>query len=147
MQAVTKISAYSPRPILRHQKLAVECRNVVKEYFLYQHRTNSLRDWIIRTLLRRPIHVGQSIFSITDFNLTVHKGESVAFIGNNGSGKSTALRLIAGIYQPTSGSIQTFGQVGAVMELGAGFHMELTGSENVEIYAALMALRDPLTGI
>ena len=140
MEALTETLPYPPGSILQHQEPAVECRDVVKEYFLYQQRTTSLRDWIIRTLLRRPIQVGQSFFSFTDFNLTVHKGESVALIGNNGSGKSTALRLMAGIYQPTSGSIQTFGRVGAVLELGAGFHMELTGSENVEIYAALMGL-------
>jgi len=140
MQAFTETSP-SPSIIpVRLQEYAVECRNVVKEYYAYQQRTTYLRDWIIRTLFRRPIHVRHSFFSLRDFNLTVHKGESVALIGNNGSGKSTALRLMAGIYQPTSGSIQTFGRVGAVLELGAGFHTELTGAENVEIYAALLGL-------
>lgn len=118
----------------------MECRNVFKEYFVYQQRTNSLRDWVIRTLLRHPIHTGHLFFNLKDFNFVVRKGESVALIGNNGSGKSTALRLMAGIYLPTTGSIQTFGRVGAVIELGAGFHAELTGAENVEIYAALMGL-------
>ena len=75
-----------------------------------------------------------------DFTVSVNKGECVALIGNNGSGKSTALRLMAGIYQPTSGTIKTCGRVGAVIELVAGFHLELTGAENVEIYAALMGL-------
>lgn len=140
MSTRTKISPSPSIATVRLQEAAIECRNVVKEYYAYQQRTSSLREWFVRTLLRHPIHSGQSFFSLRDFNLTVHKGESVALIGNNGSGKSTALRLMAGIYQPTSGSIHTYGRVGAVMELGAGFHAELTGAENVEIYAALMGL-------
>lgn len=118
----------------------MECRNVVKEYFLHQQRITSLREWLLRALLRRPIPASPSFFSLTDFNISVSKGECLALIGNNGSGKSTALRLMAGIYQPTSGIIETWGRVGAVIELGAGFHLELTGAENVEIYAALMGL-------
>ncbi len=140
MQALTETSSSPSIVPPQLQEYAVECRNVVKEYYAYQQRTTSLREWFVRTLLRHPIHSGQSFFSLRDFNLTVPKGESVALIGNNGSGKSTALRLMAGIYQPTSGSIQTFGRVGAVLELGAGFHTELTGAENVEIYAALLGL-------
>lgn len=119
---------------------AVECRAVTKEYHVYQHRTTSLRDWIVRSLLRRPIHSRQSFFTLENFNFRVAQGESVALIGNNGSGKSTVLRLLAGIYQPTSGSIETIGRIGAVIELGAGFHMELTGAENVKIYASLLGL-------
>lgn len=140
MHSLPETLPHPSETLLQHQELALECRNVVKEYHVYQQRTTSLREWVIRTLLRQPIHARQSIFTLTDFNLTVHKGESVAFIGNNGSGKSTALRLMAGIYQPSSGTIHTFGRVGAVIELGAGFHAELTGAENVEIYAALMGL-------
>ncbi len=140
MHAVTETLSHPSKTFQGLQKPALECRNVVKEYFLYQQRTTSLREWVIRTLLRHPIPAGQSFFTLTNFNMTVSKGESVALIGDNGSGKSTALRLMAGIYQPTSGSIHTFGRVGVVMELGAGFHMELTGAENVEIYAVLMGL-------
>ena len=140
MQSVMEATRCLPNTVLRPEALAVECRKVVKEYYIYQHRTTSIREWFIRTLLRRPIHVRQSLFTLTDFDLRVGKGESVALIGTNGSGKSTALRLLAGIYKPTSGSVQTFGRVGAVIELGAGFHMELTGAENIEIYAGLMGL-------
>ena len=61
-------------------------------------------------------------------------------VGSNGSGKSTALRLIAGIYEPSTGSVETRGRIGTVIELGAGFHMELTGAENVDLYAAVMGL-------
>ena len=140
MESVIEATRFLPNTALRPEALAVECRKVVKEYFLYRHRTTSIREWFIRTLLRLPIHVGQSFFTLTDFDLRVNKGEGVALIGANGSGKSTALRLIAGIYEPTSGSVQTFGRVGAVIGLGVGFHRELTGAENIEVYAALMGL-------
>ena len=64
----------------------------------------------------------------------------MALIGANGSGKSTALRLIAGIYRPSSGTIETNGRITAVIELGAGFHPELTGAENIALYAAVLGL-------
>jgi ABC-type polysaccharide/polyol phosphate transport system ATPase subunit len=119
---------------------AVVCRGVEKRFYHYEHRTTSLREFFVRTVLRRPIHVRRPHFQIRDFDLTVRQGESVALIGPNGSGKSTALRLIAGIYPPTSGSIVTHGRVGAVIELAAGFHPELTGGENIALYATVMGL-------
>jgi len=73
-------------------------------------------------------------------NLLVERGEAVALLGRNGSGKSTALRLIAGIYQPTTGTVETNGRITAVIELGAGFHPELTGAENIALYAAVLGL-------
>jgi ABC-type polysaccharide/polyol phosphate transport system ATPase subunit len=117
---------------------AVLCRGVVKRFYLYEHRTSSLREAFIRKVMRRPLHVRRARFSLTDFNLAVAPGESVALIGSNGSGKSTALRLIAGIYTPTEGIVETRGRVAAVIELGVGFHPELTGAENVGLYAAVL---------
>ena len=119
---------------------AVLCRNVLKQFYVYSHRTTSLREWFVRTALRQPLHTGRPEFSLRDFNLQVGKGESVALIGGNGSGKSTVLRLLAGIYRPTAGTVTTSGRVAAVIELGAGFNTELTGAENVELYAAIMGL-------
>lgn len=140
MTAILESPSLPVETTLRDEVPAVECQKVVKEYFLYHYRITSLREWLLRTLLRHPFPAKPSYFSLRDFNLSVGKGECVALIGNNGSGKSTALRLMAGIYQPTSGSILISGRVGAVLELGAGFHGELTGAENVEIYSALMGL-------
>jgi ABC-2 type transport system ATP-binding protein len=73
-------------------------------------------------------------------DLTVSRGESVALLGRNGSGKSTVLRLIAGIYRATAGTVETSGRITAVIELGAGFHPELTGAENIALYAAVLGL-------
>jgi ABC-type polysaccharide/polyol phosphate transport system ATPase subunit len=126
---------------------AIECRSVGKEFYIYQHRTNSLREWFIRTLMRKPLHIRRPSFSLSDFNVKIRKGEGVALIGSNGSGKSTALRLIAGIYKPSAGSVKTVGRIGAVIELGAGFHSELTGMENVQLYGAILGLNRKELGI
>jgi ABC-type polysaccharide/polyol phosphate transport system ATPase subunit len=119
---------------------AVELRGVSKRFYYYEHRTSSLREWFIRRVLRRPIHVRRSAFSLQDLDLRVEPGESVALLGHNGSGKSTILRLVAGIYQPTVGTITTNGRITAVIELGAGFHPELTGAENIALYGAVLGL-------
>ena len=124
---------------------AVLCRGVAKQFYLYSHRTTSLREWFIRSALGRPIHVRHAEFSLRDFNLRVERGDTVALVGPNGGGKSTVLRLIAGIYTPTGGTVETSGRIAAVIELGAGFNMELTGAENVELYGSIMGLsRDRL---
>jgi ABC-type polysaccharide/polyol phosphate transport system ATPase subunit len=119
---------------------AIICRDVTKQFYVYSHRTVSLREWFIRSIKRRPIHERHAEFSLKGFNLQVQRGESVALIGPNGCGKTTVLRLIAGIYEPTFGSIYTYGRVTAVIELGAGFNEELTGAENIELYGAIMGL-------
>jgi len=80
----------------------IQCINVDKEFYVYQHRTTSLREWFIRTLMRKPLYVRRASFTLQDFNLEIKKGEGVALIGSNGAGKSTALRLIAGIYKPSA---------------------------------------------
>jgi lipopolysaccharide transport system ATP-binding protein len=113
---------------------------VVKRFHHYEHRTTSLREFFIRSVLRRPIHVRRALFTLRGLDLRVDAGEAVALVGSNGSGKSTALRLIAGIYAPSEGVIETRGRLTAVIELGAGFHPELTGAENVELYASVMGL-------
>lgn len=118
----------------------IECDSVTKHFYLYEHRTSSLQEFFVRSVMRRPIHVRHAKFQLTNFNLQVAAGESIGLIGANGSGKSTALRLIAGIYPPTSGTIVRRGRVVAVIELGAAFHPELTGAENVRLYAAALGL-------
>ena len=120
--------------------VAIVCRDVMKEFYVYSHRTKTLREWFIRTVQRKPIHTRHAEFSLNDFNLTVRRGESIALVGPNGSGKSTVLRLIAKIYEPTAGTVSTFGRVTAVIELGTGFNAELTGAENIELYGAIMGL-------
>jgi ABC-type polysaccharide/polyol phosphate transport system ATPase subunit len=119
---------------------AVELRGVSKRFYFYEHRTSSLREWFIRQVLRHPLHVRRAEFTLRAVDLRVERGESVALLGPNGSGKSTALRLIAGIYRPSTGQVATNGRITAVIELGAGFHPELTGAENIALYASVLGI-------
>ncbi|MBN1826684.1 MAG: ABC transporter ATP-binding protein [Candidatus Eisenbacteria bacterium] len=120
---------------------AVDCRDVVKRFYYYTHRTTTLREWFIRVARRRPVDVRGAEFVLRGFRLRVDPGEAVALIGPNGSGKSTVLRLIAGIYKPTEGTIRVEGRLAAVMDLGVGFHPELTGTENARVSGAILGMR------
>jgi len=117
----------------------VECRNVGKE-FRYASGATSLREWFIRTVGRRGVRRAAPAFRLTGFDLSAGRGDTVAIIGGNGSGKSTVLRLIAGIYTPSEGEIRTRGRIGAVVELGMGLHPELTGSENIHLYGTILGM-------
>ncbi len=118
----------------------IECREVVKRYYYYTHRTSTLREWFIRIIKRKPIHERSPEYTLSDFNISVGRGEAVALIGPNGAGKSTTLRLIAGIYKPTKGVIEVNGRMAAIMELGVGFHPELTGKENVSLCGSILGM-------
>jgi lipopolysaccharide transport system ATP-binding protein len=78
--------------------------------------------------------------ALKDIDFSVNKGESLALVGENGAGKSTLLKIIAGVLQPTRGSVVRVGNVGALLELGAGFHAEYSGRENLKLAAALQGL-------
>ena len=121
--------------------MAVECVGVVKRFYLYEHRTTTLQEFVVRTLRREPPYRRTASFQISRLDLQVASAESIALVGSNGSGKSTALRLMAGIYPPTEGHIVVRGRLVAVIELGATFQPELTGTENVELYAAALGFK------
>jgi len=107
---------------------------------LYEQRATSLREVFIRALRRKASFAARPYFALTGLDLVVGRGEAVALVGTNGSGKSTVLRMIAGIYPPSEGAIELGGSVAAVLELGAGFHAELTGRDNIALYGAALGL-------
>ena len=82
----------------------------------------------------------ESFWALQDLDLTIESGSTVGLVGPNGSGKSTLLKLIGGILQPTSGTVQLRGRLAALLELGAGFHPDLTGRENVYLNAAVLGI-------
>jgi ABC-type polysaccharide/polyol phosphate transport system ATPase subunit len=106
----------------------------------FEERSTSFRELVLRTVLRRDVDTGRPVFHLEEFDLEVAVGEAITIVGGNGSGKSTALRLLAGVYQPTSGEIAIDGRLTAVIELGVGFHPDLSGTENIRMYGAVCGL-------
>jgi ABC-type polysaccharide/polyol phosphate transport system ATPase subunit len=119
---------------------AVALRDVSKRFRLYRGRqVSTVKDLFVRGG-RAGLFTGQELWALRDVSLTVARGRMVGIIGSNGSGKSTLLKLMGGILKPTSGSITVAGRVSALIELGAGFHPEFTGRENVYVNGILLGL-------
>ncbi len=122
-------------------ELAIEFNAVTKRYPLYHHIGSGIKELIFNPKRALTLLSGRSYLAIEDISFQVHKGESVALIGRNGAGKSTSLGLVAGVIKPTSGHVSTYGRVASMLELGGGFHPELTGRENIKLNATLLGLR------
>lgn len=123
-----------------HDEPLLECRGVVKRFHAYEHRTTSLQEFFTQRFLRNAAPVPVPRFHLSGIDIAVHRDESVALIGANGSGKSTVLRIMAGILPPTEGRVIQHGRVVPIIELGATFQPSLTGEENVALYAAALGL-------
>ena len=117
-------------------KAVVKIDNVSKLYRLYHERPQSLKEAVIH---RRGAHY-EDLWALRNVSLEVNRGSSLGLIGRNGSGKSTLLKLVSGVHRPTSGSIECKGRIGGLLELGAGFHPDLTGIENVFLNGSIMGL-------
>lgn len=113
---------------------AVSLTDVSKRFKLYHDRPRSIKEMVLHR--RRAAY--EELWALRDVSLHVEGGQNVGLIGPNGSGKSTMLKLIAGIHRPTSGTVEVSGVVGALLEIGAGFHPELTGRENVFLNGSIM---------
>jgi ABC-2 type transport system ATP-binding protein len=114
--------------------IAVE--DVSKRFRLYQERPGTLKERGLR--LRRSR--AEEFWALSDVSVEVTEGHTVGLVGPNGSGKTTLLKVIGGILRPTSGRVTTRGRIAALLELGAGFHPELTGRENVYLNASILGL-------
>jgi ABC-2 type transport system ATP-binding protein len=115
---------------------AIEVVGVNKQFKLLKDPAFSIKERVVR-MGRNPYEM---FTALKDIDLTVAEGETVGMLGHNGSGKSTLLKCIAGIIKPTTGSIRMKGRLASLLELGAGFHPELTGRENVYINASFLGI-------
>ena len=114
----------------------IEIKNVNVTYRVLMNKSGSLKE-LFRDAIKGRARIIDYV-ALKDVSFTVDKGEVVAILGRNGAGKSTLLKVLAGVLPPTQGSSKVNGNIAPLIELGAGFHPEMTGSENVLFYSALM---------
>jgi ABC-type polysaccharide/polyol phosphate transport system ATPase subunit len=120
---------------------AIELDHVSKIYRRYTGRQfATLKCALLQRSILRDLQASETFPALTDVSFTVPKGSTYGVIGRNGSGKSTALKLVAGITKPTSGTVRVEGRISALIELGAGFHPEISGRENVFINGIMLGL-------
>ncbi|MBQ0041943.1 MAG: ABC transporter ATP-binding protein [Lachnospiraceae bacterium] len=117
-----------------NRKVAVSVDNVSKVYKLYDRNRDRMREAL--GLTRKKLH--KEHFALRDVNVKIYQGETVGIIGTNGSGKSTILKIITGVLNPTFGEVRVNGRISALLELGAGFNMEYSGMENIYLNGTMM---------
>jgi ABC-type polysaccharide/polyol phosphate transport system ATPase subunit len=131
----TPRSSTGPRP-------AIEVSRVSKIYRRYSQRKQfaTLKSALLSRSLIQNLRPDETFTALNDISLTVPKGRTLGVIGRNGSGKSTLLKLVAGITKPSDGTVSVDGRISALIELGAGFHPEISGRENVFINGIMLGL-------
>lgn len=121
---------------------AIRVRGLSKHYRRTSsgHQLRTLKSALLERTLVAGLDAGEAITALEDISFDVGRGEAIGLIGSNGSGKSTLLKIAAGILRPTSGELDVSGRVAALIELGAGFHPEISGRENIFINGAVLGL-------
>jgi ABC-type polysaccharide/polyol phosphate transport system ATPase subunit len=121
---------------------AIEVARVSKIYRRFSHRKQfaTLKSALLSRSLIKNLRPDETFTALNDVSLTVPRGRTLGVIGRNGSGKSTLLKLVAGITKPSSGTVTVDGRISALIELGAGFHPEISGRENVFINGIMLGL-------
>ncbi len=122
------------------KELAIEFSNVSKSYPLYHHITGGIKQFLFNLPKALKMLKKNKYTALKNISFQVVKGEALGIIGKNGAGKSTTLGLIAGVLKPTTGTVTVNGKISPLLELGAGFHQELTGKENILLNGVLMGL-------
>lgn len=120
------------------QRGEIRLRSVSRRFKIVHERNLTLKE----TIIRRSRSRSSDLWALRDVSFHVRAGEAVALVGRNGSGKSTLLKVLAGIVPPQSGAVETRGSVASMLELGAGFHPDFTGRENVFMNAAIHGLSE-----
>jgi ABC-type polysaccharide/polyol phosphate transport system ATPase subunit len=119
---------------------SIECLKLSKKFVIRSNRQYLLKDSVLAVVKPHLREVREPFWALRDVDFTVEAGETFGVIGPNGSGKTTLFRLIARIFQPSSGTVRVHGHLAPLLGLGLGFHGELTGRENIYLSAALFGL-------
>ena len=115
---------------------AVEVKNVTMEFNMSKEKVDSIKEYFIK-LVKRELHFEQFL-ALKDVSVTIEQGDVFGIVGLNGSGKSTLLKVISGILKPTKGTVKTVGTISPMIELGAGFDMDLTARENIFLNGSVL---------
>ena len=121
---------------MTNQDNVIEVKNVSMIFNLATERLDSLKEYFLKLAQHKLMM--QEFAALTDINIDIKRGDSVALIGVNGSGKSTLLKVIASVMKPTKGTVEVHGTIAPMIELGAGFDFELTARENVYLNGAVL---------
>lgn len=122
-----------------NNNLALKLTNVSKEYQIGTKKDGSLRG-TLSSLFRIRNNAKESFLALNDVSFDVEKGDVVGIIGRNGAGKSTLLKILSQITRPTEGKIEVNGRIASLLEVGTGFHPELTGRENVFLNGTILGM-------
>ena len=117
---------------------AIEFSHVYKKYYLYSYI--GFKELVLHPIKYAKEKKKRVLMAVKDASFTVEKGETFGFVGPNGSGKSTILGLIAGVIKPDRGTVMVNGRIAPLLELGAGFHPELTGRENIVLNSIILGM-------
>src|SRR5262245_29026687 len=123
--------------------MAISVRGLSKAYtIVHETRQSTLAETVLQRL-RRPLHrpMRETFWALKDVSFEVKRGDVVGIIGRNGAGKSTLLKLLSQITEPTTGEVELHGRVGSLLEVGTGFHPELTGRENVYLNGSILGMK------
>lgn len=120
--------------------LAIEVTNVSKEFVL--RHTRSIKEAFVWLVKGRKGDLSEKFHALNNVSVSINEGESVALLGLNGSGKSTLLKHMSGVMLPDSGTVRTRGRVAGLIEVGAGFHPDLSGRDNVYLNGAILGMTE-----
>lgn len=135
--AENKISDNTNTDNATEREIAIRAENISKVYKLYDKPSDRMKEALGLSRKNHKEH-----YALTDIDLTIYKGETVGIIGTNGSGKSTILKIITGVLNPTRGDMTVNGRISALLELGAGFNMEYNGIENIYLNGTMMGFSE-----
>lgn len=121
---------------LKNENMAVQLRNVSMHFNMSGEKLDSFKEYFIKILKRQLFF--KEFIAIDDISFDIEKGDVFGIVGLNGCGKSTTLKIISGILKPTKGSVVVRGSIAPLIELGAGFDMELTARENIYLNGAVL---------